>query len=142
MISERERARRFAALRLDPNRLKLACQMIATAREYRRGGCDDMDLPDSLSDDECARLKRDMYTWNGDPENATTGRGTSLFFVEAYLVAALLKMAEGAVGGAAERPRCPVCGKPLKTVRYTDDRSPYHIEPCPKCKREGPNEKA
>ncbi len=116
MISEREKARRLAALRLDAKRVKLAYQVIATARELRRGGGDDMDLPDSLSDAECASLKRDMYTWNGDPENVTPGRGTSLFFVEAYLVAAILKVAEEAVAkvdsGSAATPwiMCDHCG--------------------------------
>lgn len=76
--------------------LELAATLLEMASDkFSNHGCNDFDLPDSWTQDECDEFTLAMQTWNGDPENHEPGRRMTMdWFVMSYLAAMLKKASE------------------------------------------------
>lgn len=68
--------------------------MLEAASDMFSGhGCNDYDLPESWTQEECDEFTLAMATWNGDPENHEPGnRMTMDWYVMDYLAAMLKKL--------------------------------------------------
>lgn len=67
--------------------LELAANLLELASdEFSNHGCNDFRLPDSWTQEECDEFMKSMAKWNGDLENYTPGRRTTMdWYVMAYL---------------------------------------------------------
>ena len=74
--------------------LELAATLLEIASlEFANHGCNDFDLPDSWTQEECDDFTLAMETWNGSPEDHEPGLRFSLdWYVMSYLSSKLAKL--------------------------------------------------
>jgi hypothetical protein len=67
------------------------------SNDFSNHGCNDFDLPESWTLNECDEFTLAIATWNGDPENHEPGRRTTMdYSVMAYLAARLQELSKAA----------------------------------------------
>ena len=76
--------------------IKLAADLLEIASDkFANHSCNDFDLPESWSDEECDEFTFMMQQWNGDPENHEPGsRITMDWFAMAFLSKCLRELSE------------------------------------------------
>ena len=83
---------------MNKREMELAATLLEMASDkFSNHGCNDLDLPEAWTQEECDEFTLAMQTWNGDPQEHEPGsRMTMDWFAMSFLAAKLKAAAESA----------------------------------------------